>query len=206
MNDKAYQPTVDNTTTPPKGYSKCTNRILDNLNELRDAVYQDAVKHGLWKDNPSPEHFLMQTMVEISEAIQANGTNKRANINRFNYITYSRESCGNSLFESYIKDTVEDELADVVLMLLSFSGYMKFDLSYDACTVVYSKDIYAPLKYKTFEEFCFNLCNYIIQGYGLYAIYMVMAYCEHNNIDLTWHIEQKMKYNSTREYLHGKKN
>lgn len=200
MNDKAYQPTVDNTTMPPKGYSKCTNRILDNLNELRDVVYQDAVKHGLWKDNPSPEHFLMQTMVEISEAIDAVDSDKHADVGYFKKTididcVCSRESWFRALFVECIKDTVEDELADVVLMLLSFSGYMKFDLSYDACTVVYSKDIYAPLKYKTFEEFCFNLCNYIIQGYGLYAIYMVMAYCEHNNIDLAWHIEQKMKYN-----------
>lgn len=211
MNDKAYQPTVDNTTTPPKGKSQYANSILDNLNELRDAVYQDAVKHGLWKDNPSNEHFLMQTMVEISEAIEANDSDKHADISVFKQNIAENNTCQNNvwfdiLFETDIKNTVEDELADVVLMLLSFCGYRKIELGnhhgYQSYIRFYSVD----LKSQTFEEFCFDLCRLIAEGCIIEPIYIVMAYCERNNIDLAWHIEQKMKYNTTREYLHGKKN
>lgn len=37
------------------------------------------------------------------------------------------------------------------------------------------------------------------------AIIQLFGLSKHLGIDLEWHIEQKMKYNSTREALHGKK-
>lgn len=210
MNDKSHQPKVDNTTTPPKGKSKYTNSILSDLNKLRDIVYQDAVKHGLWDHNPSNEHFLMQTMLEISEAIQASVSNRHANVTRFKYlssnISYPRTSWRNSLFESYIKNTVEDELADVVLMLSSFCGYRNIDMNNHHGYQSYARLEYAGLKQQTFEEFCFDICKLITEGCIIEPIYVVMAYCEHNNIDLAWHIEQKMKYNSTRADHNNKKN
>lgn len=37
------------------------------------------------------------------------------------------------------------------------------------------------------------------------AIIRMFDLCGGLNIDIDWHIEQKLKYNSTREYKHGKK-
>lgn len=213
MNKQAQTPTADNTTALPKFKAQTTKSILNDLNTLRDAVYKDAVEHGLWKDEPSNNHFLMKTMREISEALDANDDNKHANLDEFknridfyNYKNYSLEKRYGLLFKRYIKDTVEDELADVVLMLLSFSGYRDVDLANHEKYYAYSLDNYKRLQPQTFEEFCFDLCRLITLGHIIEPIFIIMAHCEYNNIDLAWHIEQKMKYNTTREYLHGKKN
>lgn len=36
------------------------------------------------------------------------------------------------------------------------------------------------------------------------AMIILLGICHHKEIDIEWHIEQKMKYNEGREYLHGK--
>nr|DAL06127.1 MAG TPA: hypothetical protein [Caudoviricetes sp.]DAN96503.1 MAG TPA: hypothetical protein [Caudoviricetes sp.] len=33
----------------------------------------------------------------------------------------------------------------------------------------------------------------------------MIKYCQFSNIDLMWHVEQKMRYNELRENKHGKK-
>jgi len=211
MTNKTPHPKTEDINIPKQETSKYANTILANLNELSSAVYKDAMLHGLWKNNPSNEHFLMQTMVEISEAIQANTINKRADISIFKQNIAENNACQDNiwfdiLFETDIKNTVQDELADVVLMLLSFCGYRRIYIDNHSVYQSYARLEYADIKPQTFEEFCFDLCKLITDGCVIEPIYIVMAYCERNNIDLAWHIEQKMKYNSTRADHNHKKN
>ena len=76
--------------TITSGYAKT---ILADLNSLRDKVYKDALLHGLWKDNPSNEHFLMETIVEIVETIEANKIHKRAAVYYFNESIRCKKEC-----------------------------------------------------------------------------------------------------------------
>ncbi len=36
------------------------------------------------------------------------------------------------------------------------------------------------------------------------ALIILLGICRHKNMDIDWHVEQKMKYNEGRERLHGK--
>ena len=125
-------------------------------------------------------------------------------------------------FRSCIKDTFEDEIADTVIRILDYVGWrgdLKIDLYYYKSSVdmhLFSKNIGEILIEITFEV-C-NASQYArMHTLGLTkryvtsleekinaALIMLVKLSEQCGFDLSRHIEAKMKYNSTRERLHGK--
>ena len=154
-----------------------------NLNELRDKAYKIACEHGFHDKEYSDKHWLMLVITELLEAVEADKK------------------------DSYFGS----EIADVVIRCLDFCGMKKFDLSEtqemieddkpDPCsdeTDIMTEIVYniASLLFNHSRESELRVQDVIIQIFGL---------SEHLHIDLEWHIEQKMKYNSLRPYMHGKK-
>ena len=65
----------------------------------------------------------MLVITELSEAVEADRKGKRANVGCFNVFSdYNRPAGYAFSFESTIKDTIEDELADAVIRLLDLAG------------------------------------------------------------------------------------
>ena len=180
-----------------------------NLNELRDEAYSIAKANGWHEEEHSDEHWIMLVITEIAEAVQADRKNLHADIAKFN------EWQGNSLplseetrirrfiedFEAYIKNTVEDELADIVIRCLDLAGLRGINLS---TPVKGTCKIAMP-----FTEYAFNTCHVLTYTHVPLAerinnvIGRIIAYCEAEGIDLEWFITQKMKYNRLRPYRHG---
>ena len=108
------------------------------------------------------------------------------------------------IFDNYIKGSVEEELADAVIRLLDLAGLRNLNLNRFALVNVVSKK-------KTFTENIYAIVKDIMNyKYSLeeqvnYAITQVFVLSDILDIDLLWHIEQKMKYNELREKMHGKK-
>lgn len=183
-----------------------------NLNKLRDRAYKCACAHGFHNEELSDEHFLMLIITELAEAVEADRAGSRAKVAMFN------EWQGNSLsiteetrirrfkedFEAFLKNTVEDELADAVIRLLDLAGYRKFDLN-DTMVLYYCVD-----EEKTFTENCYLIVrNLSDAGHSVeeninYSMRQILKLASFYDIDLLWHIEQKMKYNEFRGYKHGK--
>ena len=90
-----------------------------NLNELRDRAYKTACEKGWYDKSESDEHYLMMVIVELSEAIQADRANKRTNRKDYEERIECRDWNVHD-FEHCIEGTVECELVDVCLRLLSF--------------------------------------------------------------------------------------
>lgn len=182
-----------------------------NLNELRDEAYSIAKANGWHEQEHSDEHFIMLIITEIAEAVQADRKDKHADIAKF------KEWQGNSLplseetrirrfkedFEAYIKNSVEDELADVVIRCLDLAGLRKVELP--------------PIRVghsnirMDFTAFCFNTVHVAamtkvpLKERLENIIERIFVYCESKSIDIGWFIEQKMKYNRLRPYMHGGK-
>ena len=182
-----------------------------NLNELRDEAYSIAKANGWHEQEHSDEHFIMLIITEIAEAVQADRKDKHADIAKF------KEWQGNSLplseetrirrfkedFEAYIKNSVENELADVVIRCLDLAGLRKVELP--------------PIRVghsnirMDFTAFCFNTIHVVAMtkvplGERLENIIgRMFVYCEFKNIDIEWFITQKMNYNRLRGYKHGEK-
>lgn len=184
-----------------------------NLNELRDKAYETAVKHGWHNESKSIEHFLCLVVSELMEAVEAYRKNKNSNRPKFR-IEFERyrnlvdePTRFRSSYEKCIKDSVEDELADTVIRLLDLAGLK--GVSMEMCDGLV--DVKVEELKCTFTEFCLYLCSLLsrpeetLEDKINYGIAALTKYAEQKGIDLMWHIEQKMKYNELRPYMHGGK-
>jgi len=175
-----------------------------NWNELRDKAYKSAREHGFHEGFESKKVALMLVITELSEAIEADRNDRHADLDKFkSYITKGGEFW--RFFILFIKDSVEDELADTAIRLFDFAGLNKIDLS---DRIIFS---YVVSKKKSFIENCFDIVrdivNYKYTNEELvnYSIRQVFELASFYDIDLLWHINQKMKYNELRPYKNGKK-
>lgn len=137
---------------------------MKSINQLRDEIHEIAKSKGFWDKPREIGTLLMLCVSELAEAMEADRNESYCQMERFNRILVSSRIINNDPtytgeitrdqawavnFETCIKDTFEDELADTVIRILDLCGA--------------------------------------------------------KGIDIEKHIELKMKYNATREMLHGKK-
>lgn len=182
-----------------------------DFNALRDRAYQNAMNHGFHKEGDHPILYVMLIVSEIGEAINADRKGKYADRNMFekNFDTPQVDPKGHWMFcfETFIKDSVEDELADSFIRLLDFAGWLELDLNENAYSqkdfelgtgeLGYDKNITLQLYYTV---------KAIMDAKDVvFALFTLLAIAKVNDIDLLWHIEQKMKYNEMRPYKHGGK-
>lgn len=191
-----------------------------NLNALRDRAYKIACEHGFHNQELSNEHLLCLVISELMEAVEADRKEIRSDKFGFDKAianAHNGEVRGEwftYVFNRCIKDTVEDELADSVIRLLDLAGLRGIDLNLamkdlnnniddmsEACKdETFTESIYAistlPARYDGLYDFPITVNDMIMSVFGLAC---------HLDIDLFWHIEQKMQYNELREKMHGKK-
>ena len=187
------------------------------LNKWRDRAYKTACEHGFHDEELSNKHHLCLVTSELMEAVEADRKGKRADRQSFKS-SYEDEEPHDDVnfkycFEKYIKDTLPDELADAAIRLLDLCGLRKIDIEdfteemlYEAeesCEdETFTESIYAistiPIRYA--YEYDYPLEK---QKNGMLLANFGLA--NHLDIDLTWHINQKMRYNELRENKNGKK-
>ena len=187
----------------------------EELNALRDRAYKTAVEHGFYEDAKPDAYYLGLVMSEMGGAINADRKGLRANVVRF----VEDMELGNPFkesFEAHIKDSLEDELADIVIRLLDFAGLRGYELSTDEDLDLFILSALEELKtsglpgllliftYALFYNFKFNnlencVCRTILIISGCFKKTTGRDY------DLWWFVKQKMKYNELRPKLNGKK-
>lgn len=181
-----------------------------NLNELRDKAYQCAVAHGWHEENLSNEHFLCLVISELMEGVEADRKGNHADTDAFNKYYNCVDFKEN--FERQIKGTVEEELADACIRLLDLAGLRSVDLGeIDLDELKYSEGFFDW----SLTEAIFSLvCNitdldYIethsFDSFLRVALVEILVFCVQKDIDIFWYIEQKMKYNELRPFMHGGK-
>lgn len=193
-----------------------------DLNTLRDRAYKTACEHGFHEQELSNEHCLCFVISELMEAVEAdrNGRLGKKCKSRFD-MDYNRypalveeEKRFKSSFEKNIKDSLPDELADAVIRLLDLAGFRGISLELanediDDCI----EDMAEACEDETFTESIYSISTLPVRYDGIFdfptavndMILSIFGLAKHLDIDLLWHIEQKMKYNELREKMHGKK-
>ena len=196
---------------------------MKNLNDLRDKAYQCAVVHGWHEQEYSNEHFLCLVISELMEAVEADRKGKNADTKKFNqeldYYIHEMKLYGENYdkayrdtFEYYLKDSIEDELADACIRLLDLAGLRNVDL----CEVDFDdlKCSEGFFDWTFTESMFFLVCNltntdfietHSFDSYLRVALMEIMGFCVKKDIDIFWYIEQKMKYNELRPFMHGGK-
>lgn len=89
-----------------------------NLNDLRDAIYADAVEHGLWEDADkfAKEFAEKESMEKFSRWYEA-----------ANLVFFESEEILTAV-EEYNYENAIEELADTVIMCMSAAGYLGIDI------------------------------------------------------------------------------
>ena len=180
-----------------------------NLNELRDKAYKCAVAHGWHEENLSDEHFLCLVISELMEAVEADRKGRHAKRNNFEYYMKQRKRDDGEFMYAFkydIKDSLEDELSDACIRLLDLAGLRGYDLdSFD-----YEGSDTEDYSDMSFTEAMFRICVYVTDNFyrnePFILLNEIFAFCRDRNIDIFWHIKQKMKYNELRPYKHVDKN
>lgn len=194
---------------------------MKNLNSLRDKAYQCAVAHGWHEENLSDEHFLCLVISELMEAVEADRKGRHADTKKFNqemdYYIHEMKLYGENYdkayrdtFEYYLKDSVEDELSDACIRLLDLAGLRNVDLgevnsdelkcSEEFFDWTFTESIYSIVSDMTNQGY---IETHSLESHLRVSLMVVMSFCVKKNIDILWHIEQKIKYNELRPYKHG---
>lgn len=183
-----------------------------NLKELTARAYKCACKHGFHEVEQYDSFYLALIMSEIGEAINADRHNYHAVLN----VHYGKDIIRPILsssdfifkihFENLVKDTVEDELADIAIRILDLAGLREYDITVDTDIELAAAD-QANI---SFMQFCYTMFNTLsnddqeTEEKLKYAMFFLQCYCVNNNINLEEQINLKMKYNEMRPQLNGK--
>ena len=190
------------------------------INEMKDRAYDIACKHGWYEQKRSDIHELMLVVSELGEAVNADRNGKYANRERFENVLKEFHVPFSYAFNQCIKDTVEDELADAAIRILSLAGLNSADLEEEPFSEEGLEKLVKaanngltisdnPEKITFPEELSMvfsGIMKVLQEGAsmgGVLGYIYVIAY--RRGIDLKWHIEQKMKYNEERPYKHNKR-
>lgn len=195
-----------------------------NINELKDRAYKIACEHG-WYDEERPDTVeMMLVITELSEAVNADRKKKYAQRKMFEResVTTQKnpEEHWRYCYRTFIKDTVEDELADTVIRILTFAGHKGISFNENLfeesgiCMVVggYEKarnqdglpPVSFPVQIFTLVRELADLFHEGSETCMEEILCHVFVTARLQGIELFWHIEQKLKYNESRPYKHGK--
>lgn len=168
-----------------------------NYNKLAEEAHENAVKHGFWETKVSNEHFLMLVITEIAEMVEAHRVSRKANIAAYNEMPNKQIG-----FERFIKNTMEDEMADIVIRLAGALG-VNFDKMLPC-------RYYRAYSKFSITENAFALSKGLCRdGIGIekriqFGLDFVTKWAQELNIELAFFVAQKMRYNVMRPYRNGK--
>ena len=108
------------------------------INELIRKAHTCAIEKGFYEKPVELGTALMLITSELSEALEADRNDRRANLKAFevllndsNNLDFSKDELKEYLsnnFELMMKDTLEDELADAVIRICDLCGHLNIDL------------------------------------------------------------------------------
>ena len=188
----------------------------EKLDSLTTRAFDTACSHGFHDVERSNAHFMMLVLSEIGEMVEADRKSRRVKLHGDALDNTLRFNGFVPTFELWVKDTMEDELADVVIRLLDFCGKRGISILMGDEGMVDMQDKFVEMfGDMSVCEQCFYLSRVItsigddapsqdLPSLVACAISFCFEFATFHKIDLLWHIEKKMDYNETRAKMHGK--
>ena len=172
--------------------------------KLAVRIHDDSVSKGFWDEDHPLNHCVMLVICELGEAVEADRRGRYAK--KILVLEQLYEHAFPIVYESHIKGTLEEEVADTAMLLLGLiarMGWVIDDIVRPSC-VSFSH-------YGSLPLLCYSVIEDLVsREFGdryavLWALYQVLAIAYKYDIDLLYHIELKMRYNKTRPRLNGKR-
>lgn len=174
--------------------------------QLVQQAYQNAKNKGFHTTELSNQHWMALIISELSEGLEADRKGRYVrHLAQKSYIEDLHSFCA-PIFESYFKDTFQDEIADTCIRIFDFCGLKGINV---IIPQQMKENALKELKDMSTAEMIFTI-QCVICGDEMLMVKMnltlayLLALSELKGFDLKFFIEEKMKYNETREYRHGK--
>lgn len=105
--------------------------IMKGLNEFADKIHQMNVEKGFYESERGVPEMIALLHSELSEALECDREARFAGAGDETWALL--DGCADDMsyadaFRVTVKDTFEDEVADVFIRLLDLAGYLKIDL------------------------------------------------------------------------------
>lgn len=185
----------------------------EELNALKERAYKTAIAHGFHEEEKPDAYWLGLVMSEMGEAINADRKGLHADAVLFND-DLAKMPFKDS-FEAHIKDSVEDEIADIVIRLLDFAGMKGYKLmaehSFTSTTIVgtFTKNGLPGTLFYLIGAFSDSLEDDSTEATVRVVINIISDCFDKmtggSDCDLWWFVEKKMRYNEQRPMLNGKR-
>ena len=108
---------------------------MKSLNQLRDEIHANAKEKGFYDNPREVGTLLMLVVTEVAEALEADRTGDFCDFSKYEECKKemdvgirTSEEIEKYAFEKYIKNTFEDELADVIIRTLDICGCLTIDI------------------------------------------------------------------------------
>ncbi len=103
------------------------------LNELAKEVYRRNIEKGFYEKEKNIGEMIALMHSELSEALEADRKGRYANADNETWSVLAGspdESSFSDLFVDTVKDTFEDEMADLFIRLMDICGYLGIDIEH----------------------------------------------------------------------------
>lgn len=180
-----------------------------DYNKMAQEVHGENKIKGFYDVEPSKDMSLLLIVSELMEMVEADRKDKHAAVLHFEIETKkdNTDRCFKWAFADYIKDSIEDEAADVIIRILDYTGWQGVDLN-----LVNGVDFEYD-QFKELAEECWiiirelNNCKCGENNYWLILAFnhAVNWFYKGLKIDIWKHVELKRKYNKLRPIRNGKK-
>lgn len=178
----------------------------ETLVQLQSCIHSNAVEKGFWEEKGARNkgEMVMLIVSEISECLEAHRVSKRTDPAAAAWMESSTDyhHLYQEHFPEKIKNTVEDEAADVVIRILDYLAGWE---------IVFCEREYRKPSTGNFAHDLLRLNHYVLCAFHSdpakdwgYVLAAIFAFCQWNKIDIENHIRWKMVYNSRRPYKHNK--
>lgn len=188
----------------------------EELNALKERALKTAVEHGFHEKEMSDAYYLGLVMSEMGDAINADRKGWHGD-----GLLFEDDELGGlpfaENFKKHIKDSVEDELADIIIRLLDFAGMKGYKLLNSGYSARPSNAIIETFAENGLSGTLFHLNGALSDSLDdnslescVGIVINIISDCFDeitggSDCDLWWFVEQKMRYNELRPMLNGKR-
>lgn len=195
-------------------FERDTIRKETDWQQLCVKQHEAMKEKGFWDVPMRKQKALVLIMSEVMEAVEADRKGRLAD--KAAYLHDLTEELDPELdpifidstmiapFRDHIKDTLEDEIADACLRICDLAGSKGMALGGNI-------EFGATFKGAEVTDYAWHICKCLTDDMSTLfdrlneALSALVHLADSLDIDLAWHIEEKMKYNARRPKRHGKK-